>query len=99
MYLDQNLLDPVRPLSTELSPSAITEANAAVTHVQQQAKAKEIKKRGAYIKFDEKTKIRIGKYSSENGISVAARHFSIRIPSIVYVGKVARDYECTRICA
>ena len=36
------------------------EANAAVNRVQH-AKAKETKKRGAYIKFDEKTKIQIEK--------------------------------------
>ena len=74
----RDLLNPVRPLSTELSPSAIMEANIAVTRrMQQQAKAKETKKQGAYIKLDEKMKIRIGKYSNENGISAAVRHFSI----------------------
>ena len=49
---------------------------AAVTRVQQQAKAKETKKREAYIKLDKKMKIGRGKYSSENGISAAARHFT-----------------------
>ena len=39
-------------------------------------RAKETMKRGAYIKLDEKTKIRISKYSSENGIGAAARRFS-----------------------
>lgn len=47
----------------ELSSSAITEANAAVSRTQQ-AKAKETKKQGAYLKIN-KTKIKIGKYSSE----------------------------------
>ena len=40
----QVLPDPVGPLSSELSPSAITEANAAVNGMQQ-AKTKETKKR------------------------------------------------------
>ena len=42
------LPDPAGPLSAELSPSAITEANAAVNGMQQ-AKTKESKKRGTYI--------------------------------------------------
>ena len=74
--VQRDLLDPAGPLSSELSPSAIAEANTAVNRVQQ-AKAKETKKRGPYIKFDEKTKIKIGKYSSENGVHAAARHFSM----------------------
>ena len=40
----QVLPDPAEPLSSELSPFAIAEANAAVNGVQQ-AKTKEIKKR------------------------------------------------------
>ena len=47
--------------------------------VQQQAKAKETKKWGTYIKLDEKTKIRIGKYSSENRMSTAARYLLIEL--------------------
>ena len=76
--VQRDLLDPAGPLSSELSPSAIAEANTAVNRVQQ-AKAKEMKKRGPYIKFDEKTKIKIGKYSSENGVHAAARHFSMEL--------------------
>ena len=72
------LPDPPRPLSLELSPSAIAEANAAVNGVQQ-AKTKGTKKRGTYIKYDEKMKIKMGKYSSKNGIHVAARHFSLEL--------------------
>lgn len=37
------------------------------------------RKQGAYIKFDKKMKIKIGKYSSKNGISMAARHFSMEL--------------------
>ena len=73
----RDLLNPAGPLSSELSPSAISEANAAVNHATQ--RAKESKKREAYIKLDEKTKIRIGKYSSENGVSVAAKRFSMEL--------------------
>ena len=51
----RDLLDPAGPLSSELSLSAISEANAAVNGTAQ--RAKESKKRGAYIKLDEKTKI------------------------------------------
>ena len=53
-------------VSSELLLSAISEANTDVNRAAQ--RAKESKKWGAYIKLDEKTKIRIGKYSSENGI-------------------------------
>ena len=49
-----DLLDPAGPLS-ELSPSVISEANAAVNGAAQ--RAKKSKKRGAYIKLNEKTKI------------------------------------------
>ena len=69
------LPDPSGPLSAELSPPAIAEANAAVNGVQQ-AKTK---KRGTYIKYDEKMKIKMGKYSSENGIHAAAKHFSLEL--------------------
>ena len=72
------LPNPSGPLSAELSPSTITEANAAVNGVQQ-AKTKGSKKRGTYIKYDEKMKIKMGKHSSENGIHAAARHFSFEL--------------------
>ena len=45
------LPDHSGPLSAELSPSAIAEANAAVNGVQQ-AKTKESKKRGMYREID-----------------------------------------------
>ena len=56
--------------------SAISEANAVNRAAQ---RAKESKKQGAYIKLEEKTKIRISKYSSENGIGAAARRFSLEL--------------------
>ena len=62
----QVLSDPAGPLSAELSPSTIAEANTAVNSVWQ-AKTKGGKKRGTYIKYDEKMKIKMGKYSSEMG--------------------------------
>ena len=53
--------------------SAIEEANAVVTSAQQEAtKAK----RGPYLKLSNELKAKIWKYASENGNSVAARHFS-----------------------
>ena len=42
------LPDPAGPLSSELSPSAIAEANAAVNGMQQAIKTK---KRGPYVKY------------------------------------------------
>ena len=45
----------------------------------QQANTKGSKKRGMYIKYDEKMKIKMGKYSSENGIHAAVRHFSLEL--------------------
>ena len=82
------MLDPVGLLSTKLLPSVFMETNAALIRVQQQAKAKETKKQGAYIKLDKKTKIRIGKYSSENGISAAVRYF------LILLGEVDRKRTC-----
>ena len=85
----QDLLDPVGPSSSEVSPSAIAEANASVNRMQH-AKAKETKKRGAYITFDEKMKIKIGKYSSENRVSTAARHFLMELGSNINSSTVCR---------
>ena len=83
-------------LNCRLLPS--WRGNTAVTHVQQQAKAGETKKRGAYNKLNKMTKIRIAKYSSKNGISAAARRFLIELgrninPSTVRGFK--RAYMCT----
>ena len=64
------------PLSCELSSPAIAAANAAVNNLQQaMPRGVRAKKRGSYMKLDEEMKIKIGKYSSENGVSAAARHF------------------------
>ena len=87
-HVRRDMLDPVGLLSTELSPSAFMETNAALIRVQQQAKVKETKKQGAYIKLDKKTKIRIGKYSSKNGISAAARYF------LILLGELDRKRTC-----
>ena len=63
----RDLPNPMGPLC-ELSSSA----NAAVNNLQPRGVG--AKKRGSYMKLDE-MKIKIGKYSSENGVSAAARHF------------------------
>ena len=64
------------PLSCELSSPAIAAANAAVNILQQaMPRGMGAKKRGSYTKLDEEMKIKIGNYSSENGVSAAARHF------------------------
>ena len=55
-----------------MSSPAIAAANAAVNNLQPRGVG--AKKRGSYMKLDE-MKIKIGKYSSENGVSAAARHF------------------------
>ena len=67
----RDLPNPTGPLSCELSSPAIAAANDL-----QQAMPRGVgaKKRGSYMKLDE-MKIKIGKYSSENGVSAAARHF------------------------
>ena len=70
----RDLLNLAGSLSSELLPSMIEEANTTVNSAQQ-AKTKETKKWQPYSKFDEKGKIKIGKYSSESGIRVAVRHF------------------------
>ena len=66
-----HLPNPTGPLC-ELSSPAIAAANAAVNNLQPRGVG--AKKRGSYMKLDE-IKIKIGKYSSENGVSAAARHF------------------------
>ena len=61
-----------RLMNDEMSSPAIAAANAAVNNLQPRGVG--AKKRGSYMKLDE-MKIKIGKYSSENGVSAAARHF------------------------
>ena len=52
-------------------------ANAAVNNVQQaMPRGVGVKKRGSYMKLDEEMKIKIGNYSTENGIGAAARDTS-----------------------
>ena len=69
------LPNPTGPLLCELSSPAIAAANAAVNNLQQaMPRGVRAKKRGLYMKLDEEMKIKIGKYSRENGVSAAARH-------------------------
>ena len=65
------------PLSCELSSPAIAADNAAVNNLLPRGVG--AKKRGSYMKLDEEMKIEIGKYSSENGVSTAARRFSAEL--------------------
>ena len=69
-----SLPDPSGPLSALLPSSAIEEANAAVNSVRQEESVKS--KRGPYLKLSDEVRAKIGKYSSENGDSVAVRHFT-----------------------
>ena len=63
----------------ELSSPAIAAANAAVNNLQQaMPRSVGVKKRGSYMKLEE-MKIKIGKYSSENRVSAAARRFSAEL--------------------
>ena len=72
----QDLPNPTGPLSCELLSPAIAAANAAVNNLQQaMPRGVGVKKRGSYMKLDEEMKIKIGNYSSENGVSAAARHY------------------------
>ena len=68
------------PLLCELSSPAIAAANAAVNNLQQaMPRSVGVKKGGSYMKLDEEMKIKIGKYSSENRVSAAARCFSAEL--------------------
>ena len=61
------------PLSCELSSPVIAAANAALNNLQQaMPRGMGVKKRGSYMKLDKEMKIKIGKYSSENGVSADA---------------------------
>ena len=66
----RELPNPFGPLSSSVSSAAIEEANAAVSATCTK------EKRGPYQKLSDETREKIGKYSSENGDSAAARHFS-----------------------
>ena len=72
--------NPTGPLSCKLSSPAIAAANAAVNNLEQAIpRGVGVKKRGSYMKLDEEMKIKIGKHSSENGVSAAARRFSAEL--------------------
>ena len=76
----RDLPNPTGPLSCELSSPTIAAANAAVNNLQQaMPRGMGVEKRGSYMKLDEEIKIKIGKYSSKNGISAAARCFSAEL--------------------
>ena len=91
--------NPTGPLSCELSSPAIAAANAAVNNFMSRGEG--AKKRGSYVKLDEEMKIKIGKYSSENGVSAAARRFSAELgrdinPSTIHGFKRAYLQELNR---
>ena len=72
----RDLPNSTGPLLCEVSSLAIAVANAAVINLQQaMPRGVGVKKRGSYMKLDVEMKIKIGNYSSENGVSAAARHF------------------------
>ena len=71
-----DLPNPTGPLSCKLSSPVIAAANTAVNILQQaMPRGVGVKKWGSYMKLDKEMKIKIRKYSSENEVSAAARHF------------------------
>ena len=76
------LSDPTGLLSSSLSSSAIEEANTAVSNVRELEQGTVSKrKKGPYLKLNDETQARIGKYAGEHGDSAAAKHFTKLEPS------------------
>ena len=61
--------------SQSLPSMAIKEVNFAITHIRQDEADKMNAKRRPYIKLSQEMCAKIGKYTSENGDTAAARHF------------------------
>ena len=70
------LPDPAGPLLSSLQLTAIEQANMAITRVCQDEAEMMNAKRGPYLKLSDKMTAKIIKYASENGDTLAARHFS-----------------------
>ena len=63
VIIQEDLLDPAGPLSSELISAVIVETNAAINNLQSQDKTK---KQGTHMKLN-KVEVCVGKYWSENG--------------------------------
>ena len=74
-------LDPNGPLSTVVPSTGINSVNNEIRKINsvekeiRKEKQSEIKTRGEYLKTNNKEKVRVAKYASENGIMSAVRHF------------------------
>ena len=85
--VDNSLLDPHGPLSSNIEPLVISEVNRQVTAVQEQTN-----KRGEYLKFSDDEKATVACYASENGVAAAIRHFK-RSKGMILKESTVRDWK------
>ena len=71
-----HLPDPSGPLSADVPPSAIRQANLDVLSVEKQDVSAKTRARGSYGRLTAEQRAQIGKYASENGNAAAVRRFS-----------------------
>ena len=71
-----HLPDPAGPLSADIPPPAIRQANLDVLSVEKQDASAKTRARGSYGRLTDKQRAQIGKYASENGNAAAVRRFS-----------------------
>ena len=87
-----NLPNPTGPLSSTILSLAIEEANAAVRATAEEQGINK-RKSGPYLKLSGDIRAQIGKYAGENGVSVAATHFTKVIGTSISVSAV---HDCKK---
>ena len=74
--IDGHLPDPTGPLSADIPPPAIRQANLDVLAAEKQDANAKMRARGPYGRLTDRQRAQIGKYASGNGDAAAARKFS-----------------------
>ena len=74
--VNSHLPDPAGPLSADIPPPAIRQANLDVLSVEKRDASAKTRARGSYGRLTDKQRAQIGKYASENGNAAAVRRFS-----------------------
>ena len=74
--VDGHLPDPTGPLSADIPPPAIRQANLDVLAAEKQDANAKTRARGPYDRLTDRHRAQIGKYASENGNAAAVRKFS-----------------------
>ena len=74
--VNSHLPDPVGPLSDDIPPRVIRQANRKVLSAEKRDASAKSRTRGPYGRLTDKQRAQIGKYASENRNAAAVRRFS-----------------------